>query len=74
MAVPPDDPKSQASLLELTQTDQLPEPSIYEQMYRYLYDCHFGRITFLELLDKWKEVLHLPISAQQPPHDQQENL
>jgi hypothetical protein len=36
------------------------EPSIYEQMHRYLYDYHFGRITFLELLDKWKEVLGLP--------------
>jgi len=36
------------------------EPSIYEQMYRYLYDYHFGRITFLELLDKWREVLRLP--------------
>jgi hypothetical protein len=36
------------------------EPSIYEQMYKYLYDYHFGRITFLELLDKWREVLGLP--------------
>jgi hypothetical protein len=36
-------------------------PSIYEQLYTYLYDYHFGRITFLELLDKWKEVLQLPI-------------
>jgi hypothetical protein len=40
-------------------TGQQPEPAIYEQMYRYLYDYHFGRITFLELLDKWKEILHL---------------
>ena len=46
-------------------TGQQPEPSIYEQLYRYLYDYHFGRIKFLELLDKWKEVLHLPASAQQ---------
>ena len=36
------------------------EPSVYEQMYKYLYDYHFGRITFLELLKKWKEVLQLP--------------
>ncbi len=36
------------------------ESSIYEQMHRYLYDYHFGRITFLELLDKWREVLRLP--------------
>lgn len=34
------------------QLEALPvsEPSIYEQLYRYLYDYHFGRITFLELL------------------------
>ncbi len=37
----------------------------YEQMYALLYAYRFGRITFIELLDKWKEVLHLPASAQQ---------
>ena len=42
------------------QSNQSLEPSIYEQMHRYLYDYHFGRITFLELLDKWREVLGLP--------------
>jgi hypothetical protein len=44
------------------QLDVLPalESSIYEQMCQYLYDYHFGRITFLELLEKWKEVLGLP--------------
>ena len=36
------------------------EPSIYEHLYQYLYDYRFGRRTFLELLDKWKEALHLP--------------
>ncbi len=41
------------------------EPSIYEQMHRYLYDYHFGHITFLELLDKWREVLRLPIRDHQ---------
>ena len=41
------------------------EPSIYEQMYHYLYDYRFGRITFLELLDKWKEVLQLPTRDKQ---------
>ena len=38
---------------------KLAEPSIYEQMWRYMYDYRFGRITFLELLDKWREVLGL---------------
>jgi hypothetical protein len=55
------EPKFQASLLDSESTDQPTELSIYEQMHRYLYDYHFGRITFLELLDKWKEVLNLPI-------------
>jgi hypothetical protein len=45
----------------------MPEPGIYEQMYHYLYDYHFGHITFLELLDKWRQILHLPT------HEQQEN-
>jgi hypothetical protein len=40
------------------------EPSIYEQMWRYMYDYRFGRMTFLELLDKWKEVLGLPIERE----------
>ncbi len=51
-----DDTKRQASLLE----PPLTEPSFYEQMHRYLYEYRFGRMTFLELLDKWKEVLQLP--------------
>lgn len=55
-----DEPKFQASLLDHAPTEQPMGPSIYEQMHRYLYDYHFGRITFLELLDKWKEVLQLP--------------
>jgi hypothetical protein len=55
-----DDLKSQASLLSSAQTEQPPKPSVYEQMHRYLYDYRFGKITFLKLLDKWKEVLQLP--------------
>lgn len=55
LAAPPD-----------AQTSQPPEPSIYEQMNQYLFDYRFGKITFLELLDKWKAVLQLP-------HEQQEN-
>ena len=48
----------------LLQTDTRPEPSIYEQMWRYMYDYRFGRISFLELLDKWREVLHLPTNRE----------
>jgi hypothetical protein len=49
------------------QLEALPvsEPSIYEQLYRYLYDYHFARITFLELLDKWKAVLSLHQTQQE---------
>lgn len=36
------------------------EPSVYEQMWRSMYDYRFGRITFLELLERWREVLNLP--------------
>jgi len=50
------DEQTTAQLEPLVTTD----PSIYEQMHRYLYDYHFGRITFLELLEKWREVLRLP--------------
>jgi hypothetical protein len=35
-----------------------------KQLYFALNDYHFGRIKVLELLDKWKEILHLPTSAQ----------
>jgi len=44
---------------------------MYKQLYLALNDYHFGRIKFLELLDTWKEILHLPSSDQQP-HAQQE--
>ena len=54
-----DDQKRQAALPDKP-ANQTAEPSIYEQMWRYMYDYRFGRITFLELLDKWREVLNLP--------------
>ncbi len=40
------------------------ETTDYEQMWRYMYDYRFGRITFLELLEKWKEALGLPIERE----------
>jgi hypothetical protein len=58
---------------ERQEARNVPEMTIYEQLYRHLYDYHFGRITFLELLDTWKEILHLPSSAQQSPYAQHEN-
>jgi hypothetical protein len=54
-----DDQTFPAALLPGAQMSQPPEPSIYELMNQYLFDYRFGRITFLELLDKWKEVLNL---------------
>ena len=57
-----DDSKSQPLLPPHTQNEQPTEPSIYEQLNSYLYDYHFGRITFLELLSKWKEILNLQSS------------
>ena len=46
-----------------------PEMSVYEQLCKYLYDYRFGRITFLELLDKWREVLSLPTNREQTGGD-----
>ena len=54
------DPKFQTLRLPHTPNNQPSEPSIYEQLNSHLYNYHFGRITFLELLDKWKEILQLP--------------
>ena len=36
---------------------------VHKQLYLALNEYHFGRITFLELLDKWEEILHIS-----PPH------
>ena len=54
-----DDQRRQTALPDKP-ADQTTEPSVYEQMWRYMYDYRFGRITFIELLDKWREVLNLP--------------
>jgi hypothetical protein len=48
-------------------TDQPPEPSIYEQMYRQLHAYHFGAIGFLDLLDCFEQILRV-----KPPSDQTE--
>ena len=42
-----------------------------KQLYLTLNDYNFGRIKVLELLNKWKEILHLP-SSTQTPHAQHE--
>lgn len=36
------------------------EPEPFEQMYRTLYDYYFRKISFLDLLQKWEELLDLP--------------
>jgi hypothetical protein len=38
---------------------------VYRQLYLKLNDYHFSRISFLELLDTWKEILNLPSTTQQ---------
>ena len=55
-----DDSQKRQAVLPDKPTDQAMEPSVYEQMWRSMYDYRFGRISFLELLDKWREVLDLP--------------
>jgi len=59
-------------MAERQEARNVPEMSVYEQLYIQLYDYHFSRITFLELLEKWKETLQLPPTAQLP-HAQHEN-
>ena len=58
---------------ELPGTQNVQEITVYEQLCRCLYDYHFGRIKFLELLDKWEEILHLPSSPQRQHNPQQED-
>jgi hypothetical protein len=60
-------------MTEQSEAQNTSEVPMYEQLYRHLTDYHFGRITFLVLLERWKEVLHLPTTAQQQPHPQHEN-
>ncbi len=36
---------------------------VFKQLYLALYEYRVGRIRFLELLDRWKEILHLPPST-----------
>jgi hypothetical protein len=38
-----------------------------EQMYKLLYAYRFGSISFLELLDKFEEILHIVASQTGPP-------
>ncbi len=59
-------------MTEQSETLNTSDMSVYEQLYRHLNDYHFDRITFLVLLERWKEVLHLPTTAQQH-HQQHEN-
>jgi len=35
------------------------EPPIYEQLYRQLHAYHFGAIGFLELLERFEQILHI---------------
>jgi hypothetical protein len=36
---------------------------VFKQLYLALYEYRIGRIRFLELLDRWKGILHLPPST-----------
>ena len=35
------------------------EPPIYEQLYRQLHAYHFGAIGFLELLNRFEQILYI---------------
>ena len=44
---------------------QQPEPTKHEQLYNILHAYHFGTISFLELLDRFEEVLDITPSEDQ---------
>ena len=37
-----------------------PREVIYKQLYLACHDYRFGKVTFLELLRRWQEILQLP--------------
>jgi hypothetical protein len=45
----------------------MPEMTVYEQLWMHLHAYHFGAIGFLELLDTFERLLH--ITSPQTNHD-----
>jgi hypothetical protein len=37
-----------------------PREDVYKQLYLACHDYHFGKITFLEMLQRWQDILQLP--------------
>ena len=46
------------------QSEIAPEPTIYKQLYAFLYAYRTGTINFLELLDAFEVILQIPTSQQ----------
>jgi hypothetical protein len=46
-----------------------PTPDIFERMYLLLLEYHFSKISFLEMLAKWEEVLGI-----RPPQTKSQNI
>ena len=46
------------------QSEIAPEPTIYKQLYAFLYAYRTGTNNFLELLDAFEEILQIPTSQQ----------
>jgi hypothetical protein len=61
-----DDHKPQALLLDDRAPPTVSDADL-EQMYTLLYAYRFGSISFLELLDKFEEILHIGASQTGPP-------
>jgi hypothetical protein len=61
-----DDHKPQALLLDDRAHPTVSDADL-EQMYKLLYAYRFGSISFLELLDKFEEILHLGAPQTGPP-------
>jgi hypothetical protein len=56
-----DDHKPQSLLLDDRAPPTVSDADL-EQMYKLLYAYRFGSISFLELLDKFEEILHIGAS------------
>ena len=46
-----------------------PREDMYKQLYLARNDYHLGKITFLELLRRWQEILQVPPQQDQAQQD-----
>lgn len=55
--------ESESSADEQPDDTLLPPDELFTQLYCQLHECRCGRITFLQLLERWKKILRIPPST-----------